>query len=121
MSSIEKDLSDRMVYILMLQRRVREEEMEKAILGPLAVAIYEKGVGRHIIIVKDEKTKKKIEKYLDTVENAIMDGDGSYLAPYIATRVEDSEGKKHTLETDLKEIMRFLDEGYEPDIRKSGA
>ncbi len=121
MGSLEMDLADRMNCVLALERRAREEEMEKSILGPLAVIIYEKNAGRHMIVVKDEETKKTVEKYLDAVANAMLDGDGSYLIPYTGVEIEDSDGKKHLLESDLNGIWKSLDEICGPIESGAGA
>ncbi len=91
-----------------------EKEQEKELaemdkLGKNATIIYEKGVGRVLIKAKDEETYEYVQDYLLAMLKALLWRDPVYLALYEGVEVEDADGVKHPLETDLERIKRYVD------------
>ncbi len=90
-----------------------EQEKENRLLdklGPTSTPVYVEGQGRVIIVAKSMDEKERIQDYLLDMLRALLWRDPTYLAKYKGVTVQDKQGKRYTLETDLATIIKIVDE-----------
>ncbi len=109
MLPITKAMYRSIIYSYAIDMKMEEERKEKMRIGNRAVGIWEKDVGRHIIIVKSELMKQFVAEHNYAVMKAVSTGNESYLYPFEDVSVEDSEGKHHLLETSLTNIRKMIE------------
>ncbi len=109
----DEEIDEAIEYIDKLNIILDKEIKKKKELGPLATAVYEKGVGRHMIVARDVWTKQFIEDHKMMVLLSLIWNDDHYLHQFIGLSVEDNQGKRHYFETDLKELKRFIETAYQ--------
>ncbi len=107
----KKEEINKMIKVAEMIEKEHQKELEEMDrLGKYATPIYEKGVGRILIKAKNEEVYEYVQDYLLAELRALLWQDEVYLAPFEGAEVEDANGVRHPLETDLEMLKKHAGE-----------